>query len=106
MFFSRNILIALCATVVSFSTLYIPQPMLPLLADIFAISPGQAGLLITATFLPLGLAPVVYGYFLQAIPARLMLIVAMTLLMLDQLAFYFASEYWHLLLLRSIQGLI
>jgi len=80
--------------------------MLPLLADIFAISPGQAGLLITATFLPLGLAPVVYGYFLQAIPARLMLIVAMTLLMLDQLAFYFASEYWHLLLLRSIQGLI
>lgn len=57
-------------------------------------------------FLPLGLAPVVYGYFLQAIPARLMLIVAMTLLMLDQLAFYFASEFWHLMVLRGIQGLI
>ena len=60
----------------------------------------------TIAFLPLGLAPVVYGYFLQAIPARLMLIVAMALLMLDQLAFYFASEFWHLILLRGIQGLI
>lgn len=60
----------------------------------------------TAAFLPLGLAPVVYGYFLQAIPARLMLIVAMSLLLLDQLAFYFASEFWHLIMLRGIQGLI
>lgn len=104
--FSPNLLIALCATVVSFSTLYIPQPMLPLLANLFSISSGQAGLLMTATFLPLGLAPVVYGYFLQAIPARLMLIVAMTLLMIDQLAFYFVTEFWHLLILRGIQGLI
>lgn len=106
MIFSRNLLIALCATVVSFSTLYIPQPMLPLLANLFSISSSQAGLLMTIAFLPLGLAPVVYGYFLQAIPARLMLIVAMALLMLDQLAFYFASEFWHLILLRGIQGLI
>ena len=60
----------------------------------------------TVAFLPLGLAPVIYGYFLQAIPARLMLIVAMTLLMLDQLAFYFATEFWHLIVLRGIQGLI
>ncbi|MCP4429570.1 MAG: MFS transporter [Gammaproteobacteria bacterium] len=103
---SRNLLIALFATVISFSTLYVPQPMLPMLADEFNISASQAGLLITVTFLPLGLAPVVYGYFLQAIPARLMLTVALILLMVDQLAFYLVSEYWHLLLLRSIQGLL
>ncbi len=60
----------------------------------------------TAAFLPLGLAPVIYGYFLQAIPARLLLTVAMALLMVDQLAFYLASEFWHLILLRSLQGLI
>ncbi len=60
----------------------------------------------TVTFLPLGLAPVVYGYFLQAIPARLMLSVALALLMIDQLAFCLASEFWHMILLRGIQGLI
>jgi YNFM family putative membrane transporter len=103
---SRNLSIAFFATVISFTTLYIPQPMLPMLADEFNISASRAGLLITVTFLPLGLAPVVYGYFLQAIPARAMLSVAIALLMVDQLAFYFVSEYWHLLLLRSIQGLL
>ena len=86
--FTRDLFITLCATVVSFSTLYIPQPMLPLLADQFSVSSSDAGLLITITFLPLGLAPIVYGYFLQAIPARLMLTVAMVLLMLNLLAFY------------------
>ena len=103
---SRNLYIALFATVASFTTLYIPQPMLPMLAQEFNISAARAGLLITVTFIPLGLAPVVYGYFLQAIPARAMLSVALALLAVDQLAFYFASEFWHLLLLRSIQGLL
>lgn len=104
--FTRDLFITLCATVVSFSTLYIPQPMLPLLADQFSVSSSDAGLLITITFLPLGLAPIVYGYFLQAIPARLMLTVAMVLLMLNLLAFYLVSEFWQLLALRFIQGLI
>lgn len=103
---SRNLYIALFATVISFTTLYIPQPMLPMLAEQFDISASRAGLLITATFIPLGLAPVIYGYFLQAIPARAMLSVALALLVVDHLAFYLASEYWHLLLLRSIQGLL
>ncbi|MCP4232261.1 MAG: MFS transporter, partial [Aestuariibacter sp.] len=103
---SRNLLIALCATFISFCTLYTPQPMLPLLAAQFNISSSSAGLLMTATMLPLGLAPIVYGYFLQAIPAKLMLTVALALLMLDQLAFYLASEFWHLLLLRGVQGFL
>ena len=60
----------------------------------------------TATLLPLGLAPVIYGYFLQAIPARLMLTMSMALLSLDQLGFYLANEFWHLIVLRGIQGLL
>jgi len=104
--FSRNLIVALCATFVAFCTLYTPQPILPLLAAEFSISPGDAGLLMTVTLLPLGIAPVVYGYFLQAIPAKLMLTVALVLLMLDQFAFYLATEFWHLIVLRSIQGFL
>ena len=106
MIFSRNLFVALCTTFVAFCTLYTPQPILPLLANEFSISPGDAGLLMTATLLPLGIAPVVYGYFLQAIPAKLMLTVALVLLMLDQFAFYLATEFWHLIVLRSIQGFL
>ena len=106
MIFTPSLIIALSATVVAFSTLYIPQPMLPLLAAEFGISSSEAGLLMTATLLPLGLAPVVYGYFLQAIPARLMLTLSLALLAIDQLSFYLASEFWHLITLRVIQGLL
>ncbi len=106
MIFSRNLVVALCATFVAFCTLYTPQPILPLLAAEFSISPGEAGLLMMVTLLPLGIAPVVYGYFLQAIPAKLMLTVALVLLMLDQFAFYLATEFWHLIVLRSIQGFL
>ncbi|MCH8104246.1 MAG: MFS transporter [Proteobacteria bacterium] len=104
--FSRNLIIAMGATIVAFCTLYTPQPMLPMLAEQFSISSADAGLLMTATLLPLGFAPVVYGYFLQAIPAKLMLSVALSLLMLDQFAFYFATEFWHLIVLRAFQGLL
>lgn len=60
----------------------------------------------TVTLLPLGIAPVVYGYFLQAIPAKLMLSVALVLLMLNQFAFYLVDEFWQLIALRSTQGLL
>jgi YNFM family putative membrane transporter len=56
--------------------------------------------------LPLAFAPALYGYFLQAIPARLMLKVALSLLALDQLCFYFADEFWHLIVLRLCQGML
>jgi len=103
---SRNLIIALITTVIAFSTLYIPQPILPLLADRFGVSAGEAGLLMTVAMLPLAVAPVLYGYFLQAIPARLMLQVALSLLALNQVCFYFADEFWHLLTLRFLQGLL
>ena len=106
MIVSRNLVIALITTVIAFSTLYIPQPILPLLADRFGVSAGEAGLLMTVAMLPLAVAPVLYGYFLQAIPARLMLQVALSLLALNQVCFYFADEFWHLLTLRFLQGLL
>lgn len=106
MLFTRNLVVALIATVIAFSTLYIPQPMLPLLAQQFGVSTGEAGLLMTLAMLPLAIAPVVYGYFLQAVPARLMLQIALSLLALNQVCFVFAGEFWHLLGLRLLQGLL
>lgn len=106
MIFTPNLVIALIATVISFSTLYIPQPMLPLLAENFGVTASEAGLLMTVAMLPLAIAPSVYGYFLQAIPAKLMLMVALALLALDQVCFYFADEFWHLIVLRLLQGLL
>ncbi len=93
-------------TFLSFCTLYTPQPILPLLSDEFGVQPATSALLVTLTLAPLGLAPIVYGYFLQAIPARSMLYAAVSLLIIDQLAFFAATEFWHLCVLRLVQGLL
>ncbi len=95
----------LAATLLVFCTLYTPQPILPQLARDFDIPITSAALVITVTLLPLGIAPILYGYFLQAIPARTMLVVSLLLMALNQMALFFATEFWHLLSLRFIQGL-
>ena len=52
----------LLLTVFGFSTLYAPQPLLPVLAEAFGRGPTEASLLITLAMLPLACAPLVYGY--------------------------------------------
>lgn len=98
--------IVLFTTFLTFCTLYTPQPILPQLVTEFGVPMSDAALLITVTLLPLGLAPIFYGYFLQAVPARSMLQIALGLLILDQIALFFATEFWHLMALRFIQGLL
>jgi len=103
---TRNLIVALIASIIAFSTLYIPQPMLPLLAEQFGVSASEAGLLMTLAMLPLAVAPIFYGYILQAVPARLMLQVALGLLAANQVCFYFVDAFWQLLGLRFLQGML
>jgi len=98
--------ITLFSTFLVFCTLYTPQPILPQLIAEFDVAKTEGALLLTLTFLPLGLAPIFYGYFLQAIPAKTMLRAALALLIVNQLLLFFSTEFWHLLCLRFIQGLL
>ena len=59
-----HLLQLLISSVVIFFVLYAPQPILPLLSTQFAVSPATAGSLMTATMLPLAIAPLFYGLFL------------------------------------------
>lgn len=102
----KNLFIVLYTTVLAFSALYAPQPILPLLSRELAIEPARASLLITVSLLPLGLAPVFYGFILEAIPAKTLLRTAVLLLALSELPFLFADSFWILLLTRFFQGLL
>lgn len=102
----RDRLIILATTVLAFSALYAPQPILPRLAGEFATDPARVSLLITATLLPLGLAPVFYGYWLESLPARSLLRGAVLLLALAQLPFLFVDNLWLLIAVRLFQGLL
>ena len=98
--------IVLYATVWAFAAIYPPQPILPVLATEFAVSPAEASLLITATLLPLGFASVLYGFLLEAVAARALLRVSVGLLALAQLPFLWLESFWLLVAVRALQGLL
>lgn len=101
-----NLIIVLYATVLAFASLYAPQPILPLLGEAFGVGPGQASLLITTTLLPLSIAPVAYGFILEAVPAKTLLRAAVLLLALAQLPFLISDVFWVLVGVRFFQGLL
>ncbi|MCP1675938.1 YNFM family putative membrane transporter [Natronocella acetinitrilica] len=102
----RNQVIVLFSTVLAFSALYAPQPLLPVLARDLAVSESAAALLITVTLVPLGIAPIAYGFLLEAVSARRVLIVAAGLLGLTSLGLALAPAYPAFLALRFCQGLL
>lgn len=105
-FETQHLLIAQFCAILVFSALYAPQPLLPVLAETFAVSESRAALLITVSLLPLALAPVAYGFLLQRLSARRVLIGATWLLALSHLAVAAVDDFEVLLALRLAQGLI
>ena len=95
----------LVCSVFIFFVLYAPQPLLSLFASEFNVAPAVAGSLMTATMLPLAIAPLVYGLFLAKINPLLILRIAMVLLGLSCLLFIYVPSFELLLLVRFLQGL-
>tara|TARA_B100001063_G_scaffold208579_1_gene205109 strand:+ start:1280 stop:2383 length:1104 start_codon:yes stop_codon:yes gene_type:complete len=85
--------------------LYAPQPLLGLFASEFGVSPATAGSLMTATMLPLAIAPLVYGLFLAKQNPLKILRIAMIVLGFSCLLFIWVPSFELLLLVRFLQGL-
>jgi len=102
----NTMFVILLSTMLTLSALYVPQPLLPVLAEQFAVSREMAALLTTIVFIPLSLAPLVYGYLLEAVPARRILRLAMLLLGLSSLVMGFVDSYTWMLAWRLFQGLL
>jgi len=96
----------LVATILTISALYVPQPLLPVLAEQFSVSREMAALLTTIVFIPLSIAPLVYGYLLESISAKRILRIALLLLSLSSLVLGFVDSYSWMMGLRLFQGLL
>ncbi len=93
-------------TILALSALYAPQPLLPVLAEQFDVSRDAAAALTTISFLPLSIAPLVYGYVLESFTPRQMLKVAVFLLAISEFLFMAADSFPVLLGLRLFQGML
>ena len=95
----------LCSLFIFF-VLYAPQPLLGLFATQFSVSPAAAGSLMTATMVPLAIAPLIYGLILAKHNPLQILRYAMLGLAVSCIIFTLVPRFELLLFIRFIQGLI
>jgi YNFM family putative membrane transporter len=93
-------------TIVTFCSLYAAQPIQPLFQQEFQLTDFQAILFTTLMMAPLGVAPLFYGYLLESFSAKVMVRWALFLLGILEILFSLAGDYFTLLSIRAIQGLM
>jgi len=98
--------VVIALTILTLSTLYAPQPLLPVLARTYGVSRDMAALLTTAVFLPLSLAPLFYGQILAAWAPRRLLRIAVLQLAIATALFPLCASFPLLLAVRFWQGLL
>lgn len=92
--------------IITICSLYAAQPIQPVFQEEFQLTNLQALLFTTLMMLPLGVAPLFYGYLLETFSAKLLVRTAVLLLGLLELVFAFSTSYFSLLLIRAVQGLM
>lgn len=106
-FSSKNPLrIIYFSTIVTICSLYAAQPIQPVFQQEFALSKLQATLFTTLMMMPLGVAPLFYGYVLEIFSAKFLVRGAILALGVLEVMFSMAGSYLSLLLIRAVQGLM
>lgn len=94
------------ATVITFCSLYAAQPIQPLFQQEFNLTHFQAILFTALMMAPLGIAPLFYGYILEAFSAKRLVRYALFFLGILELGFSLSDNYYTLLLIRGAQGML
>jgi YNFM family putative membrane transporter len=89
----------------TFSALYAPQPLQPILAEEFGVTKESAALLTTVTMLPLSIAPILYGYLLESFSSKKLFSMGLITLSGLQLAFFLTNSFAVMLFIRVLVGM-
>lgn len=100
------LMLLLSCSLFTFFVLYAPQPLLMVLATQYNVSPASSGSLMSATMLPLAIAPICYGILFARFNPLRILKYAMFLLAITCIIFVHMPNFELLLATRFIQGLI
>ena len=103
--FRRANLALFCAGFVTFVTLYDVQPLLPLFAKEFGVSPAVASLPLSFSTIALAVGMLIAGTVSETLGRRRVMTVALFLTALLALATFFCRSFESLLVLRLLQGL-
>ena len=101
-----EILLYYFCTGLTLCILYATQPIGPVFENELGISKTQATLFTTAIMIPLAFAGIFYGYLLEKIQIKIILVLAFLLLGISEIVFSLTSSYFLLLNIRGFQGLL
>ncbi len=92
--------------IITICSLYAAQPIQPVFQEEFGLSRLQALLFTTLMMFPLGVAPLFYGFLLERFSAKMLVRGAVLALGLMELIFACSGNYFSLLFIRALQGLM
>ena len=99
-------LVLLWTVFAAYVALYGLQPLLPAFGQAFHVSNQAASLIMTLGILPLGLAPVCYGYILNLCTTRTLIVASTSLCAASILLSLFATSFAVVLGLRALAALM
>jgi len=102
----RDLLIIVYCIIIILSVMYAIQPIQPLLANEFGISVTQASQFTAVIMLSLAISPIFYGYILEKVNAKKMLIVSSIILFVTNIFLGLADTYELFFFFRIIEALI
>lgn len=103
---NKNLLIIIYGLIVTMSIMYATQPLQPLLAKEFNITVIEASQFTAVILLLMAIAPIVYGYILEKVNAKKMLINASIILLITNIFLGLTKTYEYFLFFRFCEALV
>jgi len=104
--FRRTSMALFIASFITFANVHLTQPLLPVLAEEFGVSPAAASLTVTVTIFSIGFALLIYGPISDAVGRRPVMLWTMLLGVLPALLAPLVTTFNQLILIRIAQGLL
>lgn len=101
-----ELLIIIYTITVLLSVMYATQPLQPLLAQEFDVSMTKASSFTAVIMLFLAISPIFYGYILESVKTKKVLVTAFVILLITNLALSFANSYELFLTIRTIEAMV
>lgn len=99
----QAVIVALVAA--AFANIYLTQPVLPVLARRFSVSPSLASLTVSAVLAGMVLANLPFGMAADRLPIRSIITVGAAMIVASGLVCTFSTGFWPLVASRFVQGL-
>ena len=102
----RDLFIIVYCIIIVLSVMYATQPLQPLLAKEFDISITKASQFTAIIMLFLAISPIIYGYILEKVNAKKMLINSSIILFITNIFLGLSSSYEFFLFFRTVEALV